>query len=393
MLPCHGRQRTRMEWRVGRHRESAEHRLASIATQPSCTNAHEVGVAVLKAHAANHLSATALKMLTKQLQDGTSPAVVQAMLVMAECGVPCHAILPGNPFEAVPVLQHTPSPRELFTEYVLPGRPVVLRGAVATAWPPMRHFWDAAYLRTHCGHRSVPVKSLAIHDADGRPVFMSDPGQRLPLGEFLDAVDAAEGCGARCPYYLGKVALRHALPELADALEAASTAACAPPQLFASCFGPLVPEGVFTYFGCDRNVTATHLDNSENLLLCLRGTKRLWLYPPSDVRYLYPAAERARITRADAPPFRRLDELPPGLRSQFGKIAHASPVEVHLQAGDLLYLPACWWHCVEGSRERNMILNWWFGLHPMKAAQEAGGPAPKWVDWVERWPNPLPTKC
>ena len=38
--------------------------------------------------------------------------------------------------------------------------------------------------------------------------------------------------------------------------------------------------------------------------------------------------------------------------------------------GDFLYLPALWWHCVEGSRERNMILNWWFAIHPAKRSHE-----------------------
>ena len=37
-----------------------------------------------------------------------------------------------------------------------------------------------------------------------------------------------------------------------------------------------------------------------------------------------------------------------------------------LEAGDVLYLPQCWWHCVEGSVERNMILNYWLRIHPSK---------------------------
>ena len=40
-----------------------------------------------------------------------------------------------------------------------------------------------------------------------------------------------------------------------------------------------------------------------------------------------------------------------------------------LQAGDVLYLPALWWHCVEGSRDRNMILSYWFDIHPHKRMQ------------------------
>jgi ribosomal protein L16 Arg81 hydroxylase len=44
--------------------------------------------------------------------------------------------------------------------------------------------------------------------------------------------------------------------------------------------------------------------------------------------------------------------------------------QVRLVAGDVLYLPACWWHCVEGSAERNMILNWWVDRHPREARNQ-----------------------
>ena len=153
--------------------------------------------------------------------------------------------------------------------------------------------------------------------------------------------------------------LRSELPELADDLQHAA-AASALTDLGERCFGQLHTEGVFTYFGCDRQVTPTHFDGFENLLVCLCGTKRLWLFPPSDARHLYCCAgdQRKEPSRAAAPPFQRFDELTPELRATFPEMAGAAPLEVQLRAGDCLYLPACWWHCVEGSRERNMILNW-----------------------------------
>lgn len=38
----------------------------------------------------------------------------------------------------------------------------------------------------------------------GRSVFVSDPELRLPFLAFLDAVEASEQHGTRCPFYLGK---------------------------------------------------------------------------------------------------------------------------------------------------------------------------------------------
>merc|ERR1711972_1168952 len=105
------------------------------------------------------------------------------------------------------------------------------------------------------------------------------------------------GDAARAPFYLGKVPLRAELPELAAELEAA--AAC-PDRIYGGCFGPMKPEGVYTYLGCGRNTTPIHFDAHENLLVCLCGEKRLLLYPPSDARYLYPVGD---CTRSALVPF------------------------------------------------------------------------------------------
>jgi hypothetical protein len=92
----------------------------------------------------------------------------------------------------------------------------------------------------------VPVKSLALEDQEGRPVFVSepslddrgdlldslistdlhrsppistdlhrsppspqvsDPEIKMPLVGFLSAVEGSEASGKRCPFYLGKVGL------------------------------------------------------------------------------------------------------------------------------------------------------------------------------------------
>lgn len=52
--------------------------------------------------------------------------------------------------------------------------------------------------------------------------------------------------------------------------------------------------------------------------------------------------------------------------STFEAYRHATPVEVELVAGDLLYLPAFWYHCVTGGEDLNMILAWWSDVHPNK---------------------------
>ena len=53
-------------------------------------------------------------------------------------------------------------------------------------------------------------------------------------------------------------------------------------------------------------------------------------------------------------------------RTVFGRSLAVANPEVHLKAGDLFYLPIFWWHAVQGSIGRNMILNWWCQQHPYK---------------------------
>jgi hypothetical protein len=86
-----------------------------------------------------------------------------------------NAPLPTRPFAHTPSAR-TPTTSASDTVCAQPSRPVVFRGAAdASSWPPLAAFPDFSYLRTRCGHRRVCVKSLAVHDADGRPVFVSDP--------------------------------------------------------------------------------------------------------------------------------------------------------------------------------------------------------------------------
>ena len=71
-----------------------------------------------------------------------------------------------------------------------------------------------------------------------------------------------------------------------------------------------------------------------NVLCQIRGTKRLILFPPSDVKYLgfAPGASSSSINVFD------------GLQDPM--LSQTHPQEVLLQPGDILYLPPLWLHAV-----------------------------------------------
>jgi hypothetical protein len=183
-----------------------------------------------------------------------SPSLASCLVAMATAGLPVAALrsvaaadvstdplrAPSRALHEVHVLHSLPTAAAFFTAHVLPSLPAVLRGVVnAQTFPPMANFPNLGYLRRRCAHRRVPVKSLALEDQEGRPVFVSepslddrgdlldslislistdlhrsppspqvsDPEIKMPLVGFLSAVEESEASGKRCPFYLGKVGL------------------------------------------------------------------------------------------------------------------------------------------------------------------------------------------
>lgn len=128
---------------------------------------------------------------------------------------------------------------------------------------------------------------------------------------------------------------------------------------FAGLFGDPHAKGIFSYVAPAGAVTQTHFDPVENLMVVLQGSKRLRLFPPRCARNLEPSnAPIFTVSGIDAPPFSDAFLRDPGLRNDC--------LDVTVNAGDILYLPAGWWHAVM-SLEPSIILNFWNEIHPDKA--------------------------
>jgi len=77
------------------------------------------------------------------------------------------------------------------------------------------------------------------------------------------------------------------------------------------------------------------------------GRKRVYLYAPDQWINLYPYTAditTPRASRVDIPQWRRGDATQ---RHRFPRVANARCYTTVLEAGDLLYMPAFWWHAVE----------------------------------------------
>lgn len=98
-----------------------------------------------------------------------------------------------------------------------------------------------------------------------------------------------------------------------------------------------------------------HYDQAENFNFQLRGEKTFTLYPPG-VRAYYPLSmfsETAQISRV-------YRQGPNPDLSKYPRFDPTRAVSIELRAGDVLYLPAYWWHQVTSYGNENVNLNFWW---------------------------------
>ncbi|KAM7316183.1 hypothetical protein ACRRTK_024863 [Alexandromys fortis] len=79
----------------------------------------------------------------------------------------------------------------------------------------------------------------------------------------------------------------------------------------------------------------THYDVMDNFLIQVTGKKRVTLFSPRDAHYLYLSGSKSEVLNIDSPD---LDKYP-----LFPK---ARRYECSLEAGDVLFIPALWFHNV-----------------------------------------------
>lgn len=79
----------------------------------------------------------------------------------------------------------------------------------------------------------------------------------------------------------------------------------------------------------------THYDVMDNFLIQVTGKKRVTLFSPRDAQYLYLSGSKSEVLNIDSPD---LDKYP-----LFPK---ARRYECSLEAGDVLFIPALWFHNV-----------------------------------------------
>ena len=192
------------------------------------------------------------------------------------------------------------------------GLPFLLRGLVQR-WPLSA--LGPEVLRQQFSH--VPVRAR-VGDYINTAFAADRAMQDMSMGQYLDLV--AEGAHA-LPPYLGNLELRE-LNRL-----------CHWPTYFDKMGPPRF------WVGPAGTVTPLHCDYDDNIFAQVWGRKRIFLSPPHHDEFLYPSEANAILFGSpfdpEAPDFER-----------FPLASQAAMIECLVEPGDMLYVPAGWYHQV-----------------------------------------------
>jgi hypothetical protein len=191
------------------------------------------------------------------------------------------------------------------------------------------------YLAEALGEREFPVVSTDTG-------FLSYERDTLEMTfrKFVDASARQNGSGPR--YYF-----KNTTKLLPSSLDDSSSISGLAPFFTKSVMKNLwVSRGTMT--------VGLHFDAAENLNIQIRGRKRFMLYPPGISEY-YPCpmfSQTAHISRV----FREGPQLD---RDKYPRFDASKGREVVLDEGEILYLPAYWWHQVTSLGDVNINVNTW----------------------------------
>ncbi|KAF3009928.1 hypothetical protein E8E13_011030 [Curvularia kusanoi] len=267
----------------------------------------------------------------------------------------------------IDTLDEEPSPLE-FMRYVARNRPFVIRNGAAD-WKA-RKKWNAAYLKEVMQGQTVNVSLTSHGNADsvidlpseGGSIFVKPYEVDEPFADVLDAI-SAQGLNQDATAPTSRP-IRYAQTQndnLRD--EYTSLFTDVPPSIaFARVALEQPPDAVNFWLGSAASVTALHKDNYENIYVQILGRKHFVLLPPVDApcvnekqvlagTYVLKddgtGGDQHLAIHIDEPeeyvPFATWDPDRPE-RNATPYSQFAQPMRVTLEEGDMLYLPALWYH-------------------------------------------------
>lgn len=261
----------------------------------------------------------------------------------------------GAIFATLPtVAERSIAPRDLDAALRDATQPFVVRGLVKD-WPLVtagRESGKAA--RAYIAARSretLFTVSIGGPGSDGRLFYdeamrMNFRTVKAKLPDIFDQIDRIEDQPSAPPVYLASIDMGDYFTGLVE-----------DNPIDLGTRDPLKSIWIGT-----RTRIAAHNDFPHNLACVAVGRRRFTLFPREQFANLYlgpidntPAGRAVSMVDFHDPDFARYPKFRDAL-------AHAQVAE--LEPGDALYIPAMWWHHVEGLAPFNVLVNYWWRETP-----------------------------
>ncbi|WP_414995884.1 cupin-like domain-containing protein [Asticcacaulis sp.] len=229
-------------------------------------------------------------------------------------------------------------------------QPFVVRGLVAD-WPLVqagrRSFREARDYLLRKRRDTSFVVSVGDPASKGRLFYNDQMGmnfrtQKAKLPEIFAQLDTIEGRPDAPPVYLASIDVH----EFFNGLHEENHVDLGDRHCMAS-----------IWMGTQTRIAA-HNDFPDNLACVAVGRRRFTLFPREQFRNLYlgpvdntPAGRAVSMVDFHAPDFERFPRFREAL--DFAQTAE-------LGAGDAIFIPAMWWHHVEGLEAFNVLVNYWW---------------------------------
>lgn len=281
----------------------------------------------------------------------------------------------ASPRFSLTQLPRVASPHECVQDFVGSASPVI--------FTPDRAKTNAGHLLTPGDLRHAFGDEAVTVIASEGGVYRSDSGskssgRRMPFAEFADFVETSDrNDGERL--YLAQFPL--------DIMPLILGSGAATPASYIPDGSSMVSNNL--WFGPAGTITPLHFDRSHNLLHQHAGIKHVIMLDPSCSHLMRPGSKNGK-----SPHVSSLDLVTPGPRIDLSRL-DAPCAEATLGPGDILFIPAFWWHHVI-SVEAAISINFWWRppisacLHPNFFRMLSSGAVYRDPSIVAQWVDVAP---
>jgi hypothetical protein len=211
----------------------------------------------------------------------------------------------------------------------------------ATADWGMSGRWSPEYLSSLIGGKQVTVSVSASgkfgYDQSGKETSANFVDERMSFAEAARQVAAGDGSRQ---LYIMQQSIPMQFPELMREIRI--------PQWVPN----VLETSINLWFG-RGSVTPLHYDATNNFFAQQYGVKHWTIFSPADTPHVYPHPIDSKMAHLSS-----VDLDNPDLRNQ-PNFSLARPIRFTVHPGELLYLPAFWWHQVRSPEVATSVSIWW----------------------------------